>query len=185
MPMAKFPFAKSNSREISCHIVSNCFSSNFCLSFSGMVKTVIIAWVIWFIYTFIMVTAVPEIVYKPTKNITVTLLMFFLIGGHILTFFAIRINTRKIVIATHSSQQTRLFQREKKAFRDMTLYTIATFLSIFSILLLGNANLNVISRNILFPWAATFSFLVSSFNPVIQIWRNATLRQALKTALKG
>ena len=117
MPMAKFPFAKSNSREISCHIVSNCFSSNFCLSFSGMVKTVIIAWVIWFIYTFIMVTAVPEIVYKPTKNITVTLLMFFLIGGDILTFFAIRINTRKIVIATHSSSASQTISKGKKGLR--------------------------------------------------------------------
>lgn len=151
-----------------------------------MVKTVIIAWVIWFIYIFIMVTAVPEVVYKPTKNITATSLMFFLIGGHVLTFFAIRINTRKIVSATHNSQHTRLFQREKKAFMDMALYTIGTFLSIFPILLLENANLNNgISRNMLNPWAATFSFLVSSFNPVIQIWRNSPLRQALKTAIRG
>ena len=150
-----------------------------------MVKTVIIAWVIWFIYIFIMVTAVPEVVYKPMKNITATSLMFFLIGGHVLTFFAIHINTRKIMSATHNSQHTILFQREKKAFMDMTLYTIGTFLSMFPILLLENANLNVIFRNILLPWAATFSFLVSSFNPVIQIWRNATLRQALKTALRG
>ena len=67
----------------------------------------------------------------------------------------------------------------------MTLYTIATLLSIFPVLLLENANLNVISRNILLPWAATFAFLVSSFNPVIQILRNATLRQALKTAIRG
>ena len=150
-----------------------------------MVKTVIIAWVIWFIYIIIMVTVVPDVVYKPTKNITGTSLVFFLIGGHVLTFFAIRINTRKIVSATHNSQQARLFQREKKAFMDMTLYTIATLLSIFPVLLLENANLNVISGNILLPWAATFAFLVSSFNPIIQIWRNATLRQALKTAIRG
>ena len=184
---AKIPFAKLNSREISSYILVNWFSNNFSLSFSwsGMVKTVIIAWVIWFIYVFIMVTAVPEVVYKPTKNLTATSLMLFLIGGHVLTFFAIRINTRKIVSATHNSQQTRLFQREKKAFMDMTLYTIATLLSIFPVLLLENANLNVISRNILLPWAATFAFLVSSFNPVIQILRNATLRQALKTAIRG
>ena len=150
-----------------------------------MVKTVIIAWVIWFIYIIIMVTVVPDVVYKPTKNITGTSLVFFLIGGHVLTFFAIRINTRKIVSATHNSQQARLSQREKKAFMDMTLYTIATLLSIFPVLLLENANLNVISGNILLPWAATFAFLVSSFNPIIQIWRNATLRQALKTAIRG
>jgi len=105
------------------------------------------------------------------------------IGGQILTFLAIRTNNRKIFSVTHNSQQAILSRRQKKAFRDMALYTAATLLSILPILLLLNYESNIVASNILFPWAATFTFLVSSFNHVIQIWRNATLKQALKAAI--
>ena len=147
-----------------------------------MVKTVVIAWVIWFIYVILLETAAPKVIYEPMENITMISMFAIPIGGHILTFLAIRTNNRKIFSVTHNSQQAILFRREKKAFRDMALYTAATLLSILPILLLLNYESNIVASNILFPWAATFTFLVSSFNPVIQIWRNATLRQALKAA---
>ena len=153
------------------------------ICFSGMVKTVFCAWVIWFIYIIVLETAVPEVVYKPMENITLSSLIAFPIGGHVLTFFAIRTSNRRIVSVAHNSQQAFLFKREKRAFTDMTIYTTATLLSILPILLLLNVKGSVFSRNILFPWAATFTFLVSSFNPVIQIWRNATLRQALRATI--
>ncbi|CAH3023683.1 unnamed protein product, partial [Porites evermanni] len=149
----------------------------------GMLKTVFCAWVIWFIYIIVLETAVPEVVYKPMENITLSSLIAFPIGGHVLTFFAIHTSNRRIVSVAHNSQQAFLFKREKRAFTDMTMYTIATLCSILPILLLLNVKGSVFSRNILFPWAATFTFLLSSFNPVIQIWRNATLRQALRAAI--
>ena len=64
----------------------------------------------------------------------------------------------------------------------MALYTVATLLSILPILLLLNVENTIIVGNILFPWVGTLSYLVSSFNPVIQILRNAALRQALKAS---
>ena len=148
-----------------------------------MVKTVVIAWVIWFIYVILLETAAPKVIYEPMENVTMISMFVIPIGGHILTFLAIRTNNRKIFSVTHNSQQAILFRREKKAFRDMALYTAATLLSILPILLLLNYESNIVASNILFPWAGTFTFLVSSFNPVIQIWRNATLRQALKAAI--
>jgi len=148
-----------------------------------MVKTVVIAWVIWFIYVILLETAAPKVIYEPMENITMISMFVIPIGGHILTFLAIRTNNRKIFSVTHNSQQAILFRREKKVFRDMALYTAATLLSILPILLLLNFESNIVTSNILFPWAATFTFLVSSFNPVIQICRNATLRQALKAAI--
>ena len=148
-----------------------------------MVKTVVIAWVIWFIYVILLETAAPKVIYEPMENITMISMFVIPIGGHILSFLAIRTNNRKIFSVTHNSQQAILFRREKKAFRDMALYTAAILLSILPILLLLNYESNIVASNILFPWAGTFTFLVSSFNPVIQIWRNATLRQALKAAI--
>ena len=155
----------------------------FLFILSGMVKTVIITWVIWFIYIILLETATPETIYKPMENITLTALIAIPITGHILTFLAIRTNNRKIFSVTHNLQQAILFKREKKAFRDMALYTAATLLSILPILLLLNFKSNIVASNILFPWASTFTYIVSSLNPVIQIWRNATLRQALKAAI--
>lgn len=145
-----------------------------------MTKTVVVAWIAWFIYIIIVETVVPYVVYQPIENITMILLIAFPISGHILTFLVMRTNNRKILNATHNSQQAIVFKREKKAFTDMTLYTVATLLSILPILLLLNLDQNIITAHILFPWANTIAYLVSSFNPVIQIWRNAALRQAIK-----
>ena len=65
----------------------------------------------------------------------------------------------------------------------MALYTVATLLSILPILLLLNVEKSIVSGHILFPWASVFSQLISSLNPVVQIKKNAALRQALKFAM--
>ena len=150
---------------------------------SGMVKIAVSAWTVWFIYIIILETSIPRGVYETMENITMTSMIGIPICCHNLTFFAIRSNNRKILSITHNSQQAILFKREKKAFIDMALYTIATLLSILPILLLLNVENNIVAGNILFPWASTFTHLVSSLNPVLQIWRNSTLRQALKEAI--
>ena len=145
-----------------------------------MIKTVVVTWITWFAYVIIVETALPYVVYQPIENVTMILLIAFPIGGHILTFLVMRTNNRKILNVTHNSQQAIVFKREKKAFTDMTIYTVATLLSILPILLLLNLEQNILTANVLFPWANTITYLVSSFNPVIQIWRNASLRQAIK-----
>ena len=151
---------------------------------SGMVKIVVSAWVIWFINIILMESTVPEGIYQPLENITIISMMVIITGGHVLTFQAIRNNNRKIFNATHNSQQAILFKREKKAFKDMTLYTVATLLSLLPLLvLLNHVENSIVSGHILFPWAQIFSQQISSINPVIQIQRNAALRQALKMAL--
>ena len=149
-----------------------------------MVKTVVSAWVIWFINITLMETTVPEGIYQTLENITMMSTMVIIISGHVLTFHAIRNNNRKIVDATHNSQQAILFKREKKAFKDMTLYTLATLLSLLPLLvLLNHVENSIVLGHILFPWAQIFSQQISSLNPVIQIQRNAALRQALKMTL--
>ena len=151
---------------------------------SGMVKIVVSAWVIWFINIILMESTVPEGIYQPLENITIISMMVIITGGHVLTFHAIRNNNRKIFNATHNSQQAILFKREKKAFKDMTFYTVATLLSLLPLLvLLNHVENSIVSGHILFPWAQIFSQQISSLNPVIQIQRNAALRQALKMAL--
>ena len=149
-----------------------------------MVKIVVSAWVIWFINIILMETIVPEGIYQPLENITMILLMVIVTGAHVLTFQAIRNNNRKIFNATHNSQQAILFKREKKAFTDMTLYTVATLLSLLPVLvLLNNVENSIVSGHILLPWGQMFCQQISSLNPVIQIQRNAALRQALKMIL--
>ena len=166
------------------HVFTNfILKINYNNCISGMVKTVISAWVIWFIYIILLETAVPEVLYQALESITMISMMIIPIGGHVLTFQAIRSNNKKILDATHNSQQAILFKREKKAFADMALYTVATLLSILPILLLLNVEKSIVSGHILFPWASVFSQLISSLNPVVQIKKNAALRQALKFAM--
>lgn len=148
-----------------------------------MVKTVVCAWVIWLVYTVLLETVAPKAIYQPLESITLTSIMVIPIGAHILTFLAIRTKNRKISDATHNLQQAILFKREKKAFIDMGLYTVTTLLSLLPILLLLNMERNIVTSNILFPWAVTISCLVSSLNPIIQILRNTALRQAMKAII--
>ena len=151
---------------------------------SGMVKIVVSAWVIWFINIILMESTVPEGIYQPLENITIISMMVIITGGHVLTFHAIRSNNRKIFNATHNSQQAILFKREKKAFTDMTFYTVATLLSLLPLLvLLNHVENSIVLGHILFPWAQISSQQISSINPVIQIQRNAALRHALKMTL--
>ena len=149
-----------------------------------MVKTVICAWVLWFIYICLLETVVPETIYEPMESITMTALIIIPIGGHILTFLAIRTNNRKIMSAADNLQHATFYKREKKAARDMAFYTAATLLSLLPVLILLNFETSVFTGNVLFPWASTFTMLVSSINPAIQIRRNTALREALKAVLK-
>ena len=147
-----------------------------------MVKIVLSAWVLWLIYICLMETVVPKTIYEPMENLTLTSLIVIPVGGHVLTFFAIRTNSRKISNATHNLQHVTLFKREKKAARDMAFYTLITLLSLVPLLILLNFSHNVFTGSLLFPWAASSTMFVSSIIPVIQIQRNAALREALKNA---
>ena len=147
-----------------------------------MVKIVVSAWVLWFIYICLMETVVPKTIYEPMENVTLASLIVIQVGGHFLTFFAIRTNGKKISCFTHNLQHVTLFKREKKAAKDMALYTVVTLFSMVPLVILLNFKNNVITGSLLFPWAATSTMLVSSIIPVIQIERNATLRGALKNA---
>ena len=147
-----------------------------------MVKIVVSAWVLWFIYICLMETVVSKTIYEPMENVTLASLIVIQVGGHFLTFFAIRTNGKKISCFTHNLQHVTLFKREKKAAKDMALYTVVTLFSMVPLVILLNFKNNVITGSLLFPWAATSTMLVSSIIPVIQIQRNATLRGALKNA---
>ena len=152
---------------------------------TGMVKILVSAWVLWFIYICLLETVVPNTIYEPMENVTLTSLIVIPVGGHVLTFLAIRTNSRKILSVAHNLQHVTLFKREKKAARDMAFYIAATLLSMVPLVILLNFKNNVFTGSLLFPWAATTTMLVSSINPVIQIQRNSALREALKNAFKS
>jgi len=63
-------FTKFNFQPFKFTAVSSEISH--CKIFSGMVKTVVIAWVIWFIYIILLETAAPKVIYEPKENITLT-----------------------------------------------------------------------------------------------------------------
>ena len=152
---------------------------------SGMAKTVVGAWVLWSIYVCLLETVVPKAKYQPIKNLTLASLLVIPVAGHLLTFLAIRSNSRKISHVAHNQQHATLFKREKKAARDMASYTAVTLLSIVPIVILLNFENNVFTGSVLFPWAQTSTMLVSSIIPVIQIKRNAALKKALKNAFRS
>ncbi|KAL9957339.1 hypothetical protein ACROYT_G038965 [Oculina patagonica] len=167
------------------YAVSKPLAYRSAVTFRGMVKIVVSAWVLWFIYICLLETVVPKAIYEPMENFTMAALIIIPSGGHILTFLAIRTNNRKIMSASDNLRHATFYKREKKAARDMAFYTAATLLSLLPLLILLNFENSVFISNVLFPWANTATMLVSSINPVIQIRRNAALREALKTVFKS
>ncbi|XP_078356391.1 trace amine-associated receptor 5-like [Oculina patagonica] len=161
------------------YAVSKPLAYRIAVTFRGMVKIVVSAWVLWFIYICLLETVVPKMIYEPMENVTLALMIIIPAGGHILTFHAIRTNNRKIFSASHNLQHATFYKRQKKAARDMAFYTAATLLSLLPLMILLNFENSVFTGNVLFPWAATATALVSSINPVIQIRRNAAMREAL------
>ena len=149
-----------------------------------MIKILVSAWAAWFVYGLILEIVVPKAIYAPMENMGMALLIIIPIGGHVLTFFAIRINNRKIFDAAHNQQHLNFLRREKKAFRDMAFYTITTLLSLVPLMTTLNLKHSVTTDNVLHPWASTITMIVSSVNPVIQIQRKTTLREAVKATLK-
>lgn len=150
-----------------------------------MAKTVVGAWIFWSIYVCLLETVVPKAKYQPIKNVTLASLLVIPVAGHVLTFLAIRSNSRKISFVAHDLQHVTLFKREKKAARDMAFYTAVTLLSIVPIVTLLNFENNVFTGSVLFPWAQTSTMLVSSIIPVIQIKKNAALKEALKNVFRS
>ena len=150
-----------------------------------MVKIVVGAWIVWSIYVCLLETVVPTAKYQPIKNVTLASLLIIPVAGHVLTFLAIRNNSRKISHVAHDLQHVTLFKREKRAARDMAFYTAVTLLSVVPILTLLNSENDVITGSVLLPWAQTSTMLVSSIIPVIQIKRNAALKDALKNVFRS
>lgn len=97
-----------------------------------MVKIVVGAWVIWFIYS-LMEFIVPARIYQMLESIVLISAVAIQIGGHVLTFCAIRSNNKKIVSSTHNSQQMILFRREEKAFKNMTFYMVSTLFTLIPV----------------------------------------------------
>ena len=150
-----------------------------------MTKTVGGAWVVWSIYVCLLETVVPTAKYQPIKNVTLALLLIIPVAGHVLTFLAIRNNSRKILHVAHDQQHVTFFKREKKAARDIAFYTAVTLLSVVPGLTLANFEKNVFTGSVLIPWAKTLTMLVSSIIPVIQIKRNPALKEALKNSFRS
>jgi len=149
-----------------------------------MVKIVIGASVLWFIYVSLVETVVPDTLYESIENTTLASMIIIPTGGHALTFLAIRRNSRSVLGLAHSRQHATLFNREKKAAGRMAIYTVVTFASLVPLLILLNFGNSVLAGNLLFPWASTVTMFVSSINPVIQIQRNAALWEAIKAQFK-
>ena len=145
-----------------------------------MVKIVVASWVLWFIYICLLETVVPSSLYDSMENATLASLIIIPTAGHVLTFLAVHRSSRYVLGLTHSRQHTTLFYREKKAAANMAFYTLVTLASMVPLMILLNFGDSVVAANLLYPWMCTVILLVSSINPVIQIQRNAALREALK-----
>lgn len=147
---------------------------------TGMVKIVVGAWILWFIYISLLETVVPSTLYDSMENTTMVSMIIIPTAGHLLTFLAVRRSSRSVLSLTHNRQHATLLNREKKAATSMTVYTVVTLASLVPMMILLNFGDSVVASNLLFPWASTVTTLVSSINPVIQVQRNSALREAIK-----
>ena len=123
----------------------------------------------------------PQVLMSVIDHILVGLFTVLPISLHIAMFICVRRHNRTIQDLNHPSSQqlSACLQREKRVARSMAVITL-----ILLILLLPNAVVLGIGSpftiSMLFPWTTTLSMLTSSLNPVIHLWRDERLRNAVR-----
>lgn len=91
----------------------------------------------------------------------------------------VRYNRSVLVSGAYSLDAQRLSIRERKVLAD-TRFTLVIFLVLF----IPTAVLSIVKPagiygSAVFPWSMTITFLNSTINPLIQLWRNRKLRQSI------
>ena len=100
--------------------------------------------------------------------------------SHIAMFALIRRQNRNIRDHLSDKQLSASMQRERKIAHTVALITL-----ILLILLLPNIVVLLVpsplTLNIVFPWTTTLCLMASSLNPVIHLWRERRLSEAMKS----
>lgn len=91
----------------------------------------------------------------------------------------VRYNRSVLVSGDYSLEAQRLNIRERKVLAD-TRFTLVTFLVLF----IPTAVLSIVKPagiygSVVLPWSMTITLLNSTINPLIQLWRNRTIRQSI------
>ena len=84
-----------------------------------------------------------------------------------------------------SCKRKRKFLREIRLAKPCFLVVTCTFLCFLPAAVLGGSNSGGFKNSVLKYWSVTLTMLNPSLNSVIFFWKNATLRNELKTVLRG
>ena len=106
--------------------------------------------------------------------------------NYIRMLFAVRRHNSQLGDAVASQQKSAILQREKKVAIDMCTVAILLLASLVPILIADI--IFVMLRNprihsIVLPWSLTMGFMMSIINPLFYVWRNKSLRNAVKSML--
>ena len=107
--------------------------------------------------------------------------------NHFRMLIAVRQHRHQVADAVASNQQRNMiFRREKKVAMDMFIVSIVLLISFAPSLVvksLESSSFLISIYRYLFPWALSASFISSSVNPIIYLWRNKELRIAMKSSV--
>ena len=107
--------------------------------------------------------------------------------NHFRMLIAVRQHRHQVADAVASNQQRNMiFRREKKVAMDMFIVAIVLLISFAPSLVvksLESSSFLISIYRYLFPWALSASFISSSVNPIIYLWRNKELRIAMKSSV--
>lgn len=137
-------------------------------------------WLNWCFFIIFVQWIIPTTVVPVVRAFMAAVLLTSLVVFKIKTaVIIVRYNRSVLVSGACSLEAQRLNIRERKVLAD-TRFTLVTFMVLF----IPTAVLSIVKPagiygSAVFPWSMTITLLNSTINPLIQLWRNRTLRQSI------
>ena len=137
-------------------------------------------WINWCLFIIFVQWIIPASAVTVVRASTAVVILTSLVVLKIKTArIVVRYNRSVLVNGAYSLDTQRLTIRERKVLAD-TRFTLLTFMVLF----IPTAVLSIlrpagIYGSAVFPWSMTITLLNSAINPIIQLWRNRKLRQAM------
>ena len=137
-------------------------------------------WLNWCLFIIFVQWIIPASAVTVVRASTAVVILTSLVVLKIKTAsIVVRYNRSVLVNGAYSLDAQRLTIRERKVLAD-TRFTLLTFMVLF----IPTAVLSIlrpagIYGSAVFPWSMTITLLNSAINPIIQLWRNRKLRQAM------
>lgn len=115
----------------------------------------------------------------------VLLVVLTSIINHVRMFISVRAHRNEVLGVTVSNQQRAvILRREKTVAKHVTILSVALLICVVPGGLLKAFQSSFVQlHTYLFPWALLLAFINASVNPIINVWWNKDLRNAIRSLM--